>query len=90
MLQLTGGRGRKLGGRRGARNWRWGCAVSVMVKWPNAMGRCCRLKDFRRVATRYDCNAMTFLAAVCIAAAVSYWLSVRTQVRRSRSSRSGS
>ena len=35
----------------------------------------CRLKDFRRVATGYDRNAVTFLAAVCIAAAVSYWLS---------------
>jgi transposase len=34
----------------------------------------CQLKDFRRVATRYDRNDMTFLAAVCIAAAVSYWL----------------
>ena len=34
----------------------------------------CRLKDFRRVATRYDRNAANFLAAVCIAATVSYWL----------------
>jgi transposase len=32
------------------------------------------LKDFRRVATRYDRNATNFLAAVCIAATVSYWL----------------
>jgi len=32
------------------------------------------LKDVRRVATRYDRHAVTFLAAVCIAAAVSYWL----------------
>ena len=29
-----------------------------------------RLKDFRRIATRYDRNAMNFLAAVCIAATV--------------------
>ena len=36
------------------------------------------LKDFRRIATRYDRNAVTFLAAVCIAAAVSHWLWVRT------------
>jgi hypothetical protein len=28
------------------------------------------VKDFRRVATRYDRNAVNFLAAVCIAAAV--------------------
>jgi transposase len=34
----------------------------------------CRLKDFRRIATRYDKNATNFLAAVCLAATVSYWL----------------
>ncbi|EAQ33448.1 putative transposase [Nitrobacter sp. Nb-311A] len=34
----------------------------------------CRLKDFRRVATRYDRLAVNFMAAVCIAATVSYWL----------------
>jgi transposase len=34
----------------------------------------CRLKDFRRVATRYDQNAANFLAAVCNAATVAYWL----------------
>ncbi len=33
-----------------------------------------RLKDFRRVATRYDRLADNFLAAVCLAATVSYWL----------------
>ncbi|WP_144428449.1 IS5 family transposase [Azospirillum thiophilum] len=32
-----------------------------------------RLKDFRRVATRYDRLATNFHAAVCIAATVSYW-----------------
>jgi transposase len=32
------------------------------------------LKDFRRVATRYDRSATNFLAAVSIAATVSYWL----------------
>ena len=37
-----------------------------------------RLKDFRRIATRYDRLAKNFLAAVCIAATVSYWLWVRT------------
>src|SRR4051812_33955725 len=30
----------------------------------------CRLKDFRRVVTRYDRNAVNFLAAVCIAPAI--------------------
>jgi transposase len=34
----------------------------------------CRLKDWRRIATRYDKLAANFLAAVQIAAIVSYWL----------------
>ena len=34
----------------------------------------CRLKDFRRVATRYDKLACTYAAAICIAAIVSWWL----------------
>ena len=33
-----------------------------------------RLKDFRRIATRYDKLASTFLSAVAIACIVSYWL----------------
>jgi putative transposase len=33
-----------------------------------------RLKDFRRIATRYDKLASSFLAAVAIASIVSYWL----------------
>ena len=33
-----------------------------------------KLKDWRRIATRYDRNATNLLAAVCIAATVSYWL----------------
>jgi len=47
----------------------------------------CRLKDFRRVATRYDRNAVNFLAAVCIAAVISYWLSVRALVLWSQPAR---
>lgn len=34
----------------------------------------CRLKDFRRVATRYDKLAANFLSAVAIATLVAYWL----------------
>lgn len=34
----------------------------------------CRLKDFRRIATRYDKRADTFLAAVLIAAIVLWWI----------------
>lgn len=33
-----------------------------------------RLKDFRRIATRYDRRADVFLSAICLAATVSYWL----------------
>lgn len=33
-----------------------------------------RLKDFRRIATRYDKLARNFLAGVLIAAAVVWWL----------------
>jgi putative transposase len=34
----------------------------------------CRLKDFRRIATRYDKRADTFLATVFIAATLIWWL----------------
>ena len=34
----------------------------------------CRLKDFRRIATRYDKLAVNFAAAVCLAALVTWWL----------------
>ena len=34
----------------------------------------CRLKDFRRIATRYDKLARNYLAAVHLAAAVAFWL----------------
>jgi transposase len=34
----------------------------------------CRLKDFRRVATRYDKLAGNFLSAVALASTLAYWL----------------
>jgi len=34
----------------------------------------CRLKDFRRVATRYDKLTQNYLAALCIPAAIAYWI----------------
>lgn len=37
----------------------------------NAFGR---LKDWRRVATRYDRCAHTFFSAICITATVTFWL----------------
>ena len=33
-----------------------------------------RLKDWRRIHTRYDRCAHTYLSAICIAAAVAFWL----------------
>jgi len=33
-----------------------------------------RLKDWRRIATRYDRSAHTFFSAICIAAIVTFWL----------------
>lgn len=34
----------------------------------------CRLKDFRRVATRYDRHPYTFMAAVFLASIVAFWI----------------
>ena len=44
-------------------------------KLRNAIERAfCRLKDFRAVATRYDKLARNFLAGICIAATLSFWI----------------
>jgi transposase len=46
-----------------------------IYKGRNVIERCfCRLKDFRRVATRYDKLARNFLAAIHLAAIVAYWI----------------
>ena len=51
------------------------CFSRVLYRDRNAIERMFgRLKDFRRIATRYDKLAVNFLAAVYLAAAVSYWL----------------
>jgi transposase len=34
----------------------------------------CRLKDFRRVATRYDKLARNYLASVCLVATIVWWI----------------
>ena len=34
----------------------------------------CRLKDFRRIATRYDRLARNFLASVCLVASIVWWI----------------
>jgi len=33
----------------------------------------CRLKDFRRIATRYDRLARNFLASIYLAATIAWW-----------------
>jgi transposase len=41
----------------------------------NVLERCFgRLKDFRRIATRYDKLAANFFSAVCLVAIITYWL----------------
>jgi transposase len=41
----------------------------------NVIERCFgRLKDFRRIATRYDKLAGNFFSALCLVASVAYWL----------------
>ena len=57
-------------------NWRWkSCFSLTRYRSRNAIQRMfCRLKDFRRIATRYDRLAATYLAAVHIAAIVAFWL----------------
>ena len=56
------------------RRWK-NCFSPYLYRSRNAIERMFnRLKDFRRIATRYDRLAVTFLAAVQIAAIVSYWL----------------
>lgn len=56
------------------RKWK-PCFSPFLYRNRNAIERMfCRLKDFRRIATRYDRNASNFLAAVCLVATVCYWL----------------
>jgi len=60
------------------------CAGSVHICWPtkrspnmkahNLIERMfCRLKNFRRIATRYDKRADAFMSAIYIAAIITWW-----------------
>jgi transposase len=41
----------------------------------NVIERCyCRLKDFRRIAKRYDKLARNYFSALCLVATVAFWL----------------
>jgi transposase len=42
----------------------------------------CRLKDFRRVATRYDRLARNYQSAVALRAAIAFWLSMTLETHR--------
>ena len=46
-----------------------------LYKKRNVVERCFgRLKDFRRIATRYDKLARNFFSALCLVAMFCYWL----------------
>ena len=57
-------------------NRRWkSCFSKTLYKGRNAIERMfCRLKDCRRLATRYDKLAANFLANIHLAAAIMWWL----------------
>ena len=57
-------------------NRRWkNCFSPVLYRGRNAIERMFgRIKDFRRIATRYDKPARNFVSAVCLVAAICYWL----------------
>jgi len=57
-------------------NRRWkNCFSPVLYRDRNAIERMFgRIKDFRRIATRYDRLAANFLSAVCLVATICYWL----------------
>jgi len=38
----------------------------------------CRLKDFRRIATRYDKRADIFLSGVLLAASLTWWTAIES------------
>jgi len=53
---------------------RWSFSKAAYRKRHRIENAFCRLKDFRRIATRYDKLARNFLASVCIAAAIVWWI----------------
>ena len=51
------------------------CFSKTLYKGRNAIERMfCRLKDCRRLATRYDRLATNFLGSIHLAAAIMWWL----------------
>ena len=51
------------------------CFSPTLYRDRNAIERMFgRIKDFRRIATRYDRSAINYMAAVCLVATICYWL----------------
>jgi transposase len=51
------------------------CFSRTLYKGRNAVERMfCHLKDYRRIATRYDKLATNFLGAIYLVAAITWWL----------------
>lgn len=51
------------------------CYSKIAYKGRNVIERMfCRLKDFRRIATRYDKRADIFLSTILLAAAITWWI----------------
>ena len=51
------------------------CFSPFLYRDRNAIERMfCRLKDFRRIATRYDKRADIYLSAILLAAALTWWI----------------
>ena len=51
------------------------CFSRVLYRRRNAIERMfCRLKDYRRIATRYDKLATNCASSVYLAAAISFWV----------------
>jgi transposase len=51
------------------------CHDKEAYKGRNVVERCfCRLKDFRRIATRYDKLAQNFFSTLCFVATLAYWI----------------
>jgi transposase len=61
---IPGRRSRRRPDRHDARRYRGRWAIEAAI---------CRLKDFRRVATRYDKLAANFASAVALASIVAFW-----------------
>jgi transposase len=48
--------------------------LSSLATKRSVVERCfCRLKDWRRIATRYDKLAQNFFSALCFVAILAYW-----------------